>query len=148
MKRSSSPSSPPSAPRLRLTPTPSRGARAVRLLLFSLALLATLAIPVDPLPRTALWLLLLAAAWRLRHERRWSELRVGDDAWWLRDDEGRWRRAALLGDTVSHRWLVVLRMRFEEGGTVSLVLPGDSLPPADHSALRRLLGGEVSRLGR
>ena len=149
MKRSSSPSSPRSAPAPDLALRPSRLWRGLILVVHAAALLV---LPTLPWPKSLMLLLaaMLLVSLRLTlRATQWTRLVAAQDGgWWLLDRDGR----ALGGPEDSgyidprpggaglrHPWLVTLPLRLDDGRRCVISVWADAVAEDDHVALRRWL---------
>ncbi|HEY5720310.1 MAG TPA: protein YgfX [Gammaproteobacteria bacterium] len=140
MKRNSSPSSPRSAPALRLAPVASPTALRLALASHAAGLLALGLLPWPGSWQVALAAALLLSCWFATRPLRWRELVCrADGQWLLVGRDGRTVPASLLPGGLCHPWLVILRWRADDGRRVRLALFHDALPAAEHAALRRAL---------
>lgn len=104
------------------------------------------ALPFAMQPGPAMWALIAAFGGSWLWLRRHPALGLGrkalvrliwsaDGSWTVRDAAGRQLGAELLGDSVRHPRLLVLRFRLADGGTRTRLIAGDE---ADPELLRRL----------
>lgn len=140
MKRSSSPSSPRSAPAPDLALRPSRLWRGLILAVHAAALLV---LPTLPWPKSLMLLLAAMLLVSLRLTLRaplWTRLVAAQDGgWWLLDRDGRAHEARPGGAGLRHPWLVTLPLRLDDGRRCVISVWADAVAEDDHVALRRWL---------
>ena len=146
MKRSSSPSSPRSAPAPDLALGPSRRWRKLVFAAHAAALLSLLLIPWPMPARLLMALALLTSLGVSLRPLAWTRLvAAGEGRWWLFDRAGAAREACLLDGGLRHPWLVTLPLRLADGRRLLLPVWADAVTGDDHTALRRWLVSEASR---
>lgn len=129
---------------------------SVRLLKWvsTLHVLPLAALPFAMQPGPAMWVLIAAFGGSWLWLRRHPALGLGrkalvrliwnaDGSWTVRDAAGRQQGAELLGDSVRHPRLLVLRFRLADGVTRTRLIAGDEAEP---EGLRRLRA-RLSMLG-
>ncbi len=121
---------------------PSRQLRYWTIGIHLAAIALVLALPIAPLLKAALTVIILAGFWRQYRNLSRNPIRAiyiqNPDNWKLALADGQNTRARLRHSIVFPR-LVVLYLEQENGKTRSLLLPEDSLPPEQHRRLRAAL---------